>query len=86
MSPASAIFRLMSQHLNMYNQKVCHGCKPCQGGGANIGRTWTLIGIGICTAGIGLLFLPFFKKCVYCGHNSWWNKHAGPVPATPTGN
>lgn len=74
----------MSQHLNMYNQKVCHGCKPCQGGGGNIGRTWTLIAIGFCTAGIGLIFLPFFKKCVYCGHNSWWNKHAGPAPAAPT--
>jgi hypothetical protein len=22
-----------------------------------------------------LIFLPFFKKCVYCGHNMFMNKH-----------
>ena len=70
--------KTMTQHLNMYSQKSCLDCKPCQGGGGNIGRNATLWTIGIFTAGIGLIFLPFFKKCVYCGHNSWWNKHAGP--------
>jgi hypothetical protein len=33
---------------------------------------WT---IGICTAGMGLIILPFFKKCVYCGHSNFMNKH-----------
>lgn len=68
----------MSQHLNMYSQKGCIGCKPCEAGAANIGRTVTLWTIGILTVGIGLLFLPFFKKCQYCSHNTWWNKHLGP--------
>jgi hypothetical protein len=68
----------MSNHLNMYSQKGCVNCKVCEGGGANIGRSATLWTIGICTAGIGLIFLPFFKKCQYCHHNTWWNKHYGP--------
>lgn len=68
----------MSSHLNIYSQRGCIGCKPCEGGGANIGRIWTLVAIATLTAGIGLLFLPFFKKCQYCGHNTWWNRHHGP--------
>ncbi|UAJ78310.1 hypothetical protein IT072_02360 [Leifsonia sp. ZF2019] len=68
----------MSQHQNIYSQRGCIDCKPCEGGGGNIGRNSTLWAIGIFTAGIGLLFLPFFKKCQYCGHNMWWNKHYGP--------
>lgn len=68
----------MSQHHNHYSQRGCVGCKPCEGGGANIGRSTTLWAIGICTAGIGLIFMPFFKKCQYCRHNSWWNSHRGP--------
>lgn len=68
----------MSQHLNIYSQRGCISCKPCERGGANIGRKWTLILIGVCTVGLGLLFLPFFKKCQYCGHNKWWNAHRGP--------
>lgn len=68
----------MSQHLNIYSQHGCIQCKPCEGGGANIGRASVLWTIGIMTAGIGLLFLPFFKKCQYCGHNMFWNKHYGP--------
>lgn len=66
----------MSQHLNMYSQKGCIGCKPCEGGGAHIGRLAVLWGtFGLFCFG---LFLPFFKKCQYCGHNTWWNKHLGP--------
>lgn len=68
----------MSNHLNIYGQKGCISCKPCEGGGANIGRVWTLVAIGVFTYGLGLLFLPFFKKCQYCGHNTWWNQHYGP--------
>lgn len=68
----------MSQHLNIYGQKGCIDCKVCEGGAGNIGRNALLWTIGICTAGIGLLFLPFYKKCQYCGHNSWLNKHYGP--------
>ena len=65
-------------NLNVYSQKGCLGCKPCEGGGASIGRMTVIWTIAICTAGIGLLYLPFYKKCVYCGHNTWWNKHYGP--------
>ncbi len=68
----------MSNHLNVYSQRGCVDCKPCEKGGANVGRSAILWTIGIFTAGIGLIFLPFFKKCQYCGHNSWMNKHYGP--------
>lgn len=68
----------MSQHHNVYSQKGCIGCKPCEGGGANIGRTSVLWAIGLCTAGMGLIALAFFKKCQYCGHNTMMNKHFGP--------
>lgn len=68
----------MSNHLNLYNQKGCIGCKPCERGAANVGRNITLWTIGLCTVGMGLIFLPFFKKCQYCGHNTWWNRHYGP--------
>lgn len=73
----------MTQHLNLYSQRGCIDCKPCRGGAANIGRTWTLIAIGFFTVGIGLIFLPFFKRCVYCRHNTWWNRHSGPDRAAP---
>lgn len=69
----------MSQHLNVYSQKGCIGCKACEGGAASIGRTAALWTIGICTAGIGLLILPFFKKCQFCGHNAFMNAHATPA-------
>ncbi|ODA90219.1 hypothetical protein ATY41_10685 [Leifsonia xyli subsp. xyli] len=68
----------ISQHQNIYSQRGCIDRKLCEGGGGNISRTSTLWFIGCCTGGIGLLFLPFFKKCQYCGHNMWWNKHYGP--------
>lgn len=69
----------MSQHLNVYSQKGCIGCKVCEGGAANIGRSTVLWTIGICTAGIGLIFLPFFKKCQFCAHNAFMNKHTTPT-------
>lgn len=69
----------MSQHHNLYSQKGCIGCKPCEGGAANIGRASVLWIVGICTVGIGLLFLPFFKKCQFCGHNAFMNKHTTPT-------
>lgn len=68
----------MSGHRNIYSQKGCIDCKPCEGGAANIGRVALLWTIGICTAGLGLLFLPFFKKCQYCSHNAFMNAHRGP--------
>ena len=67
-------------HLNIYSQKGCIGCKPCERGSANIGRSAVLWTIGILTAGMGLIILPFFKKCQYCGHNSFMNRHFGPDP------
>lgn len=69
---------MMSNHVNLYSQHGCIGCKPCEGGAANVGRLWTLIGIAVITSCIGLIFLPFYKRCQYCGHNMWWNKHYGP--------
>ena len=68
----------VSNHLNVFSQKGCVDCKSCEKGGGHIGRMSVLWTIGICTAGLGLLFLPFFKKCQYCAHNTWWNKHHGP--------
>lgn len=68
----------MSQHHNIYSQKGCIGCKPCEGGGGNIGRSATLWSLGLFTAGLGLLVLPFYKRCMFCGHNSFMNKHASP--------
>ncbi len=68
----------MSNHQNLYSQRGCIGCKPCEGGGANIGRTWTIVALGVLTSGLGLIILPFFKKCQYCGHNAFMNKHFGP--------
>lgn len=70
----------MSNHLNVYSQRGCIGCKSCEGGGGKVARNALLWTIGIFTAGIGLIFLPFFKKCQYCGHNTWMNKHDGIDP------
>lgn len=64
-------------HLNLYSQKGCIGCKSCERGSAHIGRMTLLWTIGILTAGMGLIFLPFFKKCLYCGHNTAMNRHYG---------
>lgn len=64
------------QQVNMYQQKGCVGCKLCEGGAAKIGRTSALWGIGLFTGGLGLIVLPFFKKCVYCNHNMFLNKHS----------
>ena len=63
------------QRLNHYSQKGCIGCCVCEGGGKKVARTAVLWTIGICTGGIGLIILLFFKKCVYCGHNMFMNKH-----------
>lgn len=67
-----------SMHHNVYSQQGCIECKPCAKGGANVGRSAVLWAIGICTMGLGLLFLPFFTKCQYCGHNHFMNKHGKP--------
>lgn len=62
-------------NLETYTRKGCVGCKVCEGGAGKIGRNAALWGIGICTGGIGLIILPFYKRCVYCGHNTFMNKH-----------
>ena len=67
-----------SVHMNTYSQKGCIGCKPCEGGAANIGRIAVLCALGTLTGGLGLLILPFFKKCLYCGHNTFMNAHGAP--------
>lgn len=72
-----------STHHNLYSQKGCIGCKPCEGGSANIGRNATLIAIAFMTAGVGLIILPFFKNCQFCGHNTFMNKHAHPGQTHP---
>ncbi|WP_449282213.1 hypothetical protein [Leucobacter sp.] len=80
----------MSQHLNVYSQKGCIDCKPCEGGAANIGRTWSLVGLAAVTGLLFLLVPLFYKKCQFCGHRSWWNSHTipaqqygiSPAPAT----
>lgn len=72
----------MNQNLNIYSQKGCIGCKSCEGGGAAIGRSALLVIIGVVTGGMGLIFLPFYKKCMFCGHNTWMNKHQPRPPVT----
>lgn len=73
----------MTTNLNLYSQKGCIRCLPCERGAANIGRSALLWTVGLSTAGIGLIFLPFFKKCQYCGHNAFLNKHFGPETRSP---
>ena len=68
--------RLPNQNVEMYTRKGCVGCCLCERGSKNAGRTAVLWLIGFPTVGLGLLFLPFFKKCVYCGHNTFMNKHS----------
>lgn len=81
----------MSNHVNVFSQRGCIGCKNCEGGGGKMARSALLWTIGILTVGIGLIFLAFFKKCQYCGHNTWLNKHDGidprhqHAPAAPYG-
>lgn len=67
---------LPNQNIETYSRKGCVGCCLCEGGSKSIGRTTVLWTIGILTCGLGLLVLPFFKKCVYCGHNTFMNGHA----------
>lgn len=61
--------------LNTYSQHGCIGCCICEGGSQKVARTVVLWTLGIFTMGIGLLVLPFSKKCVYCGHNMFMNNH-----------
>ena len=65
-----------SVHMNTYSQKGCIGCKPCEGGAANIGRIAVLCTLGVSV--VGLLVLPLHKKCQYCGHNTFMNAHGAP--------
>lgn len=74
---------MSQQNLNLYSQKGCIGCKVCEGGGAAIGRTTLLWTIAFMTGGFGLLILPFFKKCMFCGHNTWLNSHQPRPPQAP---
>jgi hypothetical protein len=56
-------------------KKGCIGCCLCEGGARKILRSFVLCTLAIFTYGIGLLVLPFSKKCLYCGHNMFMNKH-----------
>lgn len=37
---------------------------------------WTL---AIFTLGAGLLILPFYRRCVYCGHRAFMSRHQVPT-------
>lgn len=67
--------RVDDQRLNMYSQKGCVGCCVCEKGAKNVGRTLSLWTLAVFTAGFGLLALLFYKKCVYCAHNTLLNSH-----------
>lgn len=67
---------------NFYYQNGCISCKPCERGAANIGRNLTMICLAYVTVGLALLILPFYKKCLFCGHNMWFNRHE-PDGSTP---
>lgn len=72
---------LPNQNIETYTRKGCVGCCKCEGGGRNVMRSTVLWIIGICTAGIGLLVLPFSKSCVYCRHNMFMNSHKPHIMA-----
>lgn len=63
------------QSVETYARRGCFGCCHCEGGSRNIIRTATLWMIGLFTCGFGLLVIPFFRKCVYCGHGTFLNGH-----------
>lgn len=63
--------QMPNQNFEHYTRKGCVGCAPCQGGAKQIGRQ-TLFWI---TLSMAAWPMPFFKKCVYCGHNTYLNKH-----------
>lgn len=67
-----------SMHHNLYSQRGCTTCKQCTGGAGNVGRATVLVTLALFTCGLSLLILPFYRKCVFCGHNSWMDKHAAP--------
>lgn len=77
---------------NFYSQSGCVGCPVCEGGTQGVKRTLTLWTIAFFTVGMGLIILPFFKKCQFCQHNMFMAKHQGgahhnvpsaPLQATP---
>jgi hypothetical protein len=63
------------KHMNAHVQQGCVGCIPCEGGVGNIIRNLKFFALFIFTCGIGLVAIPFFKKCVFCGHSMMWNQH-----------
>ena len=63
------------QNIETYVRRGCAGCCHCEGGSHNIARTSALWMIGLFTGGLGLLVIPFFKRCLYCGHNTFLNSH-----------
>lgn len=65
-------------NLNIYSQKGCIGCKSCEGGAGQMGRTFAYLSLALITGGIWLFVPLFHKKCQYCGHNTWANMHYGP--------
>lgn len=73
---------LPNQNIETWSRKGCVGCCLCEGGSRQIGRTAVLAALALFTMGLGLLALPFFKRCVYCGHNTFMNSHS-PHAAAP---
>lgn len=73
--------------IDTYQRSYCKGCCVCEGGADNIKRNIVLWTLGICTCGLGLLVLPFNKKCTKCGHNTFMNKHGeyAHTSSTPNG-
>lgn len=61
--------------INIYHRHGCVGCCLCEGGAQKVKRQTVLWTIALFTCGFGLLILPFYKKCLYCGHNTFMNKH-----------
>ena len=59
--------------LDNYARAACPTCKACTGGAENVGRICVL---GLLAMSIvGLLVIPFFKKCPTCGHSMFMNEH-----------
>lgn len=56
-------------------QRGCIGCCVCEKGVRNVKRSVAKFFLIFCTGGFGLLILPFYKKCLYCGHSMFMNQH-----------
>jgi hypothetical protein len=64
----------MQRH-SMYQQRGCIGCALCEGGGKKIARTLKVWCFAFFTGFVGLIVIPFYGRCVYCGHTMFFNRH-----------